>query len=453
MASLTLPFLFEDSQGENTMKINIKECTIVRPQQETPKTRIWLSNLDLIRTSVHLTTMKFYHNSSGASNFFEPKLVKESLSKVLVEFHPVAGRLARDKNGRLEINCNGEGVLFVVAEMDAAMSDLGENFLPNQKHQLVPQLDYSSADITKFPLLLVQVTTFKCGGVSLVMGLNEILADGASATHFETSWASIARGQLVTLSPFFDRTVLCARSPPTSVFHHIEHNQPPMLNENHSQNRSDACMEVLEITPDQLSKLKDIARGPNGEYFSTYEVLTAHIWRCVSKARGLSNDQATKLRIPTDCRTRFDPQLPQGYFGNAVLGATPIALCGELKSESLRESVYRIRKAIKRMDNEYLRSSLDWLEQNKDFLTEQSCSNPNLSIVSLMRLPYYDTDFGWGIPIFMRPTSAYEGEVYILPKNPSGDDGKLLLFVCLERNHMKSFQKYFASVDCISARL
>ena len=62
-----------------------------------------------------------------------------------------------DKNGRLEVLCNGEGVLLVEAETDSTLQDIG---LFNQSldlSQLMPTLDYSG-DISSVPLILVQVS-------------------------------------------------------------------------------------------------------------------------------------------------------------------------------------------------------------------------------------------------------------------------------------------------------
>jgi shikimate O-hydroxycinnamoyltransferase len=179
--------------------------------------------------------------------------------------------------------------------------------------------------------------------------------------------------------------------------------------------------------------------------YSTYVILTAHIWRCACKARGLSNDQATKLSIPTNGRDRFRPPLQPGYFGNVTFLATPIALSGALLSEPLAHTAERIYKAIKRMDDEYLRSAVDYLEKVDDLTTVMRSSetyrSPNLHIVNWVRLPFYDADFGWGKPVYMRPASAFVGKGYIQP-SPT-NDGTLSLTIFLETDHLQSFQKLF----------
>lgn len=62
-----------------------------------------------------------------------------------------------DTNGRLEVQCNGKGVLFVEAETDSTVQDIGLLTQSLDLSQLVPTLDYSG-DISSFPLLLFQVS-------------------------------------------------------------------------------------------------------------------------------------------------------------------------------------------------------------------------------------------------------------------------------------------------------
>ncbi|CAK7338170.1 unnamed protein product [Dovyalis caffra] len=431
------------------MKITIKESSIVRPNQDTPNHRLGVTNLDLFQIKYHVPLLYLY-KPNGSSNFFEAKVLKEALSKVLVSFYPVAGRLARDANGRIEINCNGEGGLFVEAESDTAMGDVGD-FKPSEElRQLIPTVDYS--EISSYPLLVLQVTRFTCGGVCLGVGWNHPLADGTGCLHFINAWSDMVRGLSVKIPPFLDRTVLRGRIPPTPTFHHVEYDPFPTIN-THSPNpisesgSKDISIANLKITSDLLNTLRAMTNNNDASKtkHSTFVILTAHIWRCACKARGLTNDQATKLNILTDGRSRFCPPLPTGYFGNAIFQATPVASSGGLLSEPLVHTVERIHKAIKRMDDEYLRSAVDYLEKLDDLATAMrtpgTYRSPNLSMVCWMHLPFYDANFGWGKPICMRPAFVFEGKGYILPS--STNDGSLSLTICLETDHMQSFQKLF----------
>ncbi|KAJ6422843.1 hypothetical protein OIU84_027758 [Salix udensis] len=433
--------------GGDTMKINTKESIIVRPSQDIPQQRLWVSNLDLLQPRHHVPTVYLYR-PNGSSDFFEVEVLKEALRKVLVPFYPVAGRLARDENGRIEINCNGEGVLFVVADTDSTTEELGE-FMPSMKlRQLIPTVDTNLEDISRNPLLLLQVTSFKCGGVCLGVGLHHTLADGTGALHFINSWATLARGLSITIPPLLDRTILRGRVAPKSIFHHVEYDPPPTMNTaDLTENPKPQSLENLKITLEQINSLKAKASNVGSETkFTTYEILTAHIWRSVSKARNFqSNDQKTKLRIPVDGRSRLNPPLQSSYFGNVMFEASLVALSCDLLSESLRCTVERIHREIKRMDDEYLRSALDYLEEVGDVNSIPRgsiiCACPNFSIGSWMRLPFFKADFGWGAPLLIRLTTVFEGKGIIHP-NPA-NDGSFSLVICLEADHMESFRKLF----------
>ncbi|KAF2317005.1 hypothetical protein GH714_010368 [Hevea brasiliensis] len=242
------------------------------------------------------------------------------------------------------------------------------------------------------------------------------LADGFGALHFINTWCDVARGLSNTLPPFVDRTILRCRVPPTPKFEHIEYDKPLSMDSPTQINTlQQNCIEIFKITPQQLETLKTKVKNNNGKTKSTsYEILTAHIWRCTCKARGLSDHQPTKLRIAVDGR-------------------------------ALRDTVERIDKEIKRMDDEYLRSAIDRLEVLDDLkpilIGAHSCRCPNLIVVSWVRLPFYDADFGMGKPACVRPANPPEGKGCIL-QAPS-DDGSWALEMCLQEDHMQSFQRLF----------
>ncbi|KAD6794970.1 hypothetical protein E3N88_05866 [Mikania micrantha] len=430
------------------MKITMKESSMVKPSKTTPDTRIWNSNLDLIVGRIHILTLYFYR-PNGSDNFFDSRVLKKSLADVLVWFYPMAGRLANDGDGRVEIYCNGEGVLFVEAEADCRIDDFGEITPSPELRRLVPTVDYSG-DISSYPLVVTQVTRFKCGGISLGCGLHHTLSDGLSSLHFINEWSNVTRGLSVTVPPFVDRTVLRARDPPNVLFDHVEYQTLPSTNASSDDEKTGSISvhvstSILRLTFDQLNAIKAKGKGDGSVYHSTYEILAAHLWRCACKARGLLNDQPSKLYVATDGRSRLIPPLPQGYLGNVVFTATPVAKSGELECEPLADTARRIHKELVKMNNEYLRSALDYLESQPDLSSlirgPAYFACPNLNINSWTRLPIYDADFGWGRPIFMGPaTILYEGTIYVIP-SPS-NDRSVSLAVCLDSSHMALFQKY-----------
>ncbi|KAJ6358655.1 hypothetical protein OIU76_000385 [Salix suchowensis] len=47
-------------------------------------------------------------------------------SKVLVRYHPLAGRLMTSSEGKLIVDCSEEGALFIEAEANCKINDIGD---------------------------------------------------------------------------------------------------------------------------------------------------------------------------------------------------------------------------------------------------------------------------------------------------------------------------------------
>ncbi|CAL1358721.1 unnamed protein product [Linum trigynum] len=128
-----------------------------------------------------------------------------------------------------------------------------------------------------------------------------------------------------------DRSILKAREP-AREFHHTEHDPHPIMiaNTNPLQPQSQpkpSTNHILKMTPDQPRTLKEKANPRSNQSevrHSTYEILSAHIWHCVSKARGLTDEQPTKLQIPVNARSRMKPPIARENLGNVIVLTTSI---------------------------------------------------------------------------------------------------------------------------------
>ncbi|KAK4483376.1 hypothetical protein RD792_010562 [Penstemon davidsonii] len=432
------------------MNIYVKGSTMVTPAEETPNGSLWISNIDAVMSSYHTPMLYIYRRPTGVANFFDPAVLKAALARALVAFYPAAGRLNKNEDGRIEINCNGKGVLFVEAESDGILDDLGDfTPKPELKISLIPTVDYSQG-ISTYPLVLLQVTHFKCGGVSLGVRNQHRLSDGLSVLHFINTWADIARGLDITLLPIIDRSLLRARDPPQPQFDHIEYHQPAPTMKVPYNASPETTLSIFKLTRIQINALKsNCNKNEDVVPYTSFEVLAGHIWRCVCKARGLAEDQETRIGIPIDGRTRIQPPLPPGYYGNVISPVTCIALSGEIQSKPLKHAVSIVHDAIIRMNDDYLRSTIDYLELQPDlsvFATgDHTFRCPNLGMNSWVKLPIYDADFGWGKPVYMGPGAvSCEGKILMLPSPIK--DGSLLLSISLPKEHMKLFQTFLYQI-------
>jgi shikimate O-hydroxycinnamoyltransferase len=147
--------------GNAQMAITVRRSTMVRPVWKTPLRLLWNSNLDLVVPRFHTPSVYFYRRPEGAApdGFFDAERMRRALAEALVAFYPMAGRLVWDEDGRVAIDCNGKGVLFVEADApDTAISDYGD-FAPTMDlKRLIPTVEYTD-DISAFPLLVLQVSS------------------------------------------------------------------------------------------------------------------------------------------------------------------------------------------------------------------------------------------------------------------------------------------------------
>ncbi|KAI0510766.1 hypothetical protein KFK09_011375 [Dendrobium nobile] len=225
--------------------------------------------------------------------------------------------------------------------------------------QLIPKVDYTD-DISSFPLLVLQVTHFKCGGASLGVGMQHHVADGSSGLHFINSWSDLSRG--LPISILLSSTAISSAPAPTPSLPSPTSNTNPLLPSPLPlplplQTIPLSCRQPLHHHPLPPLPPQSQSKSPT----SSYALLAAHIWRCVSIARDLPRNQTSKMYIATDGRQRLRPPLPAGYFGNVIFTTTPLAASESYRRRaSINGSAHSIR--LKPLDDEYLRSALDYLE-------------------------------------------------------------------------------------------
>ncbi|CAL9756820.1 unnamed protein product [Musa acuminata subsp. burmannicoides] len=432
------------------MAVQVTSSCLVTPEKETPTQAIWLSTLDLFQIRAHVATVYFYRPPANGdpAGFFSPEALKAGLRKALVPFYLFAGRIGTDGNGRTEIKCNGKGALFVEAKSEELTVDKFGDFAPSPecRRMLVPSVSPDDGD-DAVPLLLLQVTYFKCGGVCLGIGLHHLVSDGVASLHFINAWSDITRGVDLAVPPFLDRTLLLPRSPPSVLFPHHEFKRC-LAGRNASADKPAVSTAILALSADQLAALKTTcAKVASSRRVTTYEAVAGHVWRRACEARRLDAGRETRVYITTDGRRRLRPPLPPGYVGNVIFPTVAVATVGDVTSETTADAASRIHRAITLMDDEYLRSALDFLEMEEDVKSlgrwAGNFTSADLSITCWTSLPIYEADFGCGLPEFMGPaTMFYSGLCYIMPKPPAKAGG-VLVAVSLEAEFMDRFKELF----------
>lgn len=149
----------EKSNGNrNAFQLCVKqgEPTLVTPVEETEKGLYFLSNLDQNIAVIVRTIYCFKSNEKGNEECGET--IKNALEKVLVHYYPLAGRLTISAQGKLIIDCTGEGAVFVEAEANCSLEEIGDITKPDP--ETLGKLVYDipgAKNILEMPPLAAQV--------------------------------------------------------------------------------------------------------------------------------------------------------------------------------------------------------------------------------------------------------------------------------------------------------
>lgn len=150
-----------ENSGTNMFELVVKqgEASLVPPAEEIEKGLYFLSNLDQNIAVIVRTIYCFKSEDRGNENAV--KVIKDALAKVLVHYYPLAGRLTISPEGKLIIDCSGEGAVFVEAEANCALEEIGDNTKPDPVTLGKLVYDVPGArNILEIPPLVAQVTCF-----------------------------------------------------------------------------------------------------------------------------------------------------------------------------------------------------------------------------------------------------------------------------------------------------
>ncbi|CAK9157035.1 unnamed protein product [Ilex paraguariensis] len=274
------------------------------------------------------------------------------LQKALSVYREWAGRFGEDNNGGPVILLNDEGMRFVETSVDSTL----DQAMPLKPSESLLSLLPSLKGVVE--LVQVQFTRFTCGSLVLGFTTHHRVADG----HFISNFLFLAK----------------------------------------------------------LKARTYLMNGANKPY-NTFESHVAHLWRAITKARALSGFETTHIRIAVNGCTRLNPRVLDEYFGNLVLWIFPCAKVMNLLGEPLPYATKLIHDAVAKVNNNYFKSFIDFASykvEEEDLITTTDADAPvlcpNLEVNCLIRLPFYDLDFGEGRPYISMPSyTPIEGFLFL----------------------------------------
>ncbi|KAL9314342.1 hypothetical protein ACSQ67_019794 [Phaseolus vulgaris] len=411
---------------------------------------LYLSNLDdMIGARVFTPTVYFYQlDNTSSSQKPVTKILQCALADVLVPYYPLSGRLRETGNGKLEVFFGAEqGALIVEARSDIALTELGDLTAPNPAWEplIFKFPNEEQYKVLEMPLVIAQVTLFRCGGFSLGLRLCHCICDGMGAMQFLGAWAATARTGMLVIDPepCWDREIFRPRDPPVVKFPHLEFMR--------IEEGSNLTMTLWETKPVQKcyrikrefqNRVKALAQPYDAAGCTTFDAMAAHIWRSWVKALDVRPlDYELRLTFSVNARGKLRKgAVKEGFYGNVVCVACTRSSVSELVHGELPETTLLVREARQSVSEEYLRSTVDYVEVDRPRKLE---FGGKLTITQWTRFSIYKcADFGWGRPLYAGPidlTPTPQVCVFLPEGEPDSSDASMIVCICLPDSAAQKF--------------
>ncbi|KAG0166515.1 hypothetical protein DFQ28_007189 [Apophysomyces sp. BC1034] len=316
--------------------ISIRHQTWVKPSTPTAAdTRIPLSDWDVVMFKSYTPLLLFYKGDQS-SEFMKTSVLTDALSCALDDFYPVAGRLVDIGQGRDEIDCCDAGE----ADYDDDLAKFrNDGYLPSRMdyHRMFAIHFYRSADD---PLVAIQLTRFKDGGVALGVMMLHKVADTYSMCMFLDAWAKRARN-VKHAKAVFDRKLVAYPANTVISDEAIQH-----YREEHRINRHPHVVRmdpnqpkfsrtspngpkplktvILEFYSDGLHHCKKDAHTPEmfeqKNWLGTKDALFAMLLRAIVRCRNIEPKEKCKLAVAVNGRSKMrNTKEMDYYFGNWMM--------------------------------------------------------------------------------------------------------------------------------------
>ncbi|KAJ1397468.1 Transferase [Sesbania bispinosa] len=343
---------------------------------------------------------------------------------------------------------SGAGIVVAAARTDKKLGEFGRISAPNPELRELVVFLYEEGEeeinLKEKPLASLQLTQFGCGSLALASHYNHCILDGIAVRDFEVNLAALTRGDDLIIVPNADRTLLRAQNPPKIKHPHFEYSKSTGIENlftirgtsgiNARQSLEENQIHVLYLSPQKIGSFKKKAlKNSNLKNSTTFQVIAAKIWKARSIATKMPEDTVSTMLFPVDVRKRIVPELPDGFAGNALVPGFARATVRELMELDDACHIRKVQEGIERLDDEYIKSGIDWLEVNRGV----PCRDDSFSLVAWWRLGLEEQLFAWGKLKCATPLAVKPGLVMLLPG--AQDEGGLSICLNLPEDQMQEF--------------
>uniref|UniRef100_A0A0D9UXI5 Uncharacterized protein n=1 Tax=Leersia perrieri TaxID=77586 RepID=A0A0D9UXI5_9ORYZ len=370
------------------------------------------------------------------------RMIERALAKALVHYYPLAGRLSSSSDsGEAQVDCANAGVWFTEAEASFTLEDVDYLEYPMMvsKDELLPPTPPGEDE--RQLVLLVQVTTFACGGFVVGFRFSHAVADGPGAAQFMSAVGDLARGSdSLSVDPVWGRETL---PNPTSA---LIGSLPTAAGAKRLEYLA------VDISADYIDHFKSQynagagagAGGIGAARCSAFEVLIAKAWQSRTRAAGFDPGTTVHLCFAMNARPLLAASLPRGgagFYGNCYYIMRVSALAGKVARSPVAEIVRIIKDGKRRMPSEFARWAagefagvVDPYQITSDYRT--------LLVSDWTRLGFAEVDYGWGPPAHVVPLTNLDYiATCILVRPWAHKPGARLITQCVTPDRVAAFHQ------------
>ncbi|CAJ1939086.1 unnamed protein product [Sphenostylis stenocarpa] len=384
------------------------------------------SGLDLAM-KLHYLRVVYFFDSEAAEGLTIMK-IKDAMFTWFNPYFITCGRFRRSDSGRPFIKCNDCGARFIEAKcsktLDECLATKNSSLYKSLvSHQVIgPELSFS-------PPVLLQVTTFKCGGISLGLSWAHVLGDPLAATEFINSWGQVMNN----LGPKMLSNI--PRSVPKPIQSGPEKDPisakriDPVGDHWIPPNNKKMDTFSFHLTTSQLNYLQAQIWGPSLDQTPPFESLCAMIWRCVAQFRA-----GPEPKTVTVCR--LDPSKKD----NDIIGNNQVISKVEVGSECcIIDMDLSVLASMLRDEGVDERKQIEEAIERDEGVSDFFLYGANLTFVDLEETNLYDLELKGHSPTFVYYTIqgvGDEGAILVYPSShgsiKNGVDAKFVTMILPE---------------------
>ncbi|XP_076885614.1 protein ECERIFERUM 26-like [Bidens hawaiensis] len=385
-----------------------------------------LTGLDLAMKLHYIRTV--YYFQSQAFEGMTIINIKETMFYWLNHAYIPCGRLRTSDSGRPYIKCNDCGVRLIEARCNMSLDEWLKSG-DDARHNLLVPSQVLGPDLLYSPLVLMQLTKFKCGGTAVGVSWAHVLGDAFTAAGFMNLWGQSTRKE-------YPAQPLCMAHSNNEA-----HNSKSLIKEplavkrvepvgDHWVTSNDTKMKAYSfyLSWADLARLQSkICGDKNNQQIPPFESICTVVWQCVAKIKH-GSDVKTVTICKKDSENSFEGVITNKAQAIKVVKAylsveelSPMELGLLIMNQAVNET--KIIEEAMEPDNEL-----------PDFLVYGA----NLTFIDLHDAPLYDLNIRGHKPVYVNCAIDHVGDEGVMLVFPSrkGDSDGVTVSITLPENHV-----------------